>query len=81
MAGLWISWYKIDLCHIQFIVSGSLPAHGNKLRLAFTVGSLQHIVHGRYLCIFSPVLFRNKIYFFLPSKCMTYIKYIIYKSI
>lgn len=40
MAGLWLSEYKIDFCQIQFIASGSLPAHGNKLGLEFTIHSL-----------------------------------------
>lgn len=40
MAGLWVSQYEIDLCQIQFIVSGNLPAHDNKLGLAFTIDSL-----------------------------------------
>lgn len=40
MAGLWVSQYEIDLCQIQFIASGSLPARGNTLGLAFTIDSL-----------------------------------------
>lgn len=59
----------------KFLASGSLPAHGNKLGLAFTTDSLYHVAYGRFLCISYPVLFRNKTYLVLPDTCIISEKY------